>query len=325
MQSELASVFLKIALAVAGLVVVLHLVSEQGVDRALNSADPVWLLGAVLCSVLSGVAMGLRLVQVLRVWGIPMAWVEGLVIHYQSMFYMFFMPMGMEVARFAKIRGRVPDMKKRVIVAAIFSDRVIGLLLFILLSLVLMPVVDFSGHLQAQGALEGVGLLWWAVGAGAVLVLVAGGFWALRHVQRERMENLGETLRMVSEAFLSRARVLPMALLWSLVATLFYILAVHLAGRSLGLAPGFWVVFFVSAAGVLFQALPISVVGVTATEAVGVVLYMIMGLGRGEALLMVTLTYGVRLVQALLGASIELAHGGGRLVRIGQDVGTRKP
>jgi hypothetical protein len=91
------------------------------------------------------------------------------------------------------------------------------------------------------------------------------------------------------------------ALMHSLLAA-----AVWLGSRGWQIALDYPQLLFVQSSAGLFQALPLNVAGAGAGEVAGLGLYLLMGLSRADALLLVSLLYCYRIAMAVLGGLWEL-------------------
>ena len=141
-------------------------------------AEPLWLLLGLAVNQLALAVFAARLQWVLRLCAVRIGWLTALRIHLQSMFYFFAVPMtvGLEIARFVKIRAVDPQASKAGLTTALLLDRLLGAAAALGLGLLLWP--RFRGWLAQVWALTrgrrlGLAALFWL--SMAMHVLFAAG------------------------------------------------------------------------------------------------------------------------------------------------------
>jgi uncharacterized membrane protein YbhN (UPF0104 family) len=237
-----------------------------------------------------------RMQLVLRLFDVRIAWWPALRIHLQSMFYFFALPMtvGLEIARFIKIRQLQPGATMLQMSSALLLDRLLGAGSALVVGLLCLPFVTLKVPVAVP--------VWgWLAAAGGALA-VAGG--ALL-VPRAR-QLIGRAWRLV------RGRSLGMIALFvlSLIMHVIFAAGVQILAASLGLPLAFMDTLFAVAGGLLLVAIPVSLAGLGPAEVGAAGLLLIMGYAPTVAFVAGALPYLARLIGALEGAAWELAQGG---------------
>src|SRR5919205_295969 len=105
--------------------------------------EPLWLLLGLAVNQLALAVFAARLQWVLRLCAIRIGWLAALRIHLQSMFYFFAVPMtvGLEIARFVKIRAIDPQASKAGLTTALLLDRLLGAGSALAVAVLCLPLV----------------------------------------------------------------------------------------------------------------------------------------------------------------------------------------
>ena len=133
---------LKLVLVTGGLLLLLHWALQRLPDD--RPALDLWsLLGAVLLNQLALYAAAWRLQATLAAFGVSIRRGQAMRIHLQSLFYFFFVPMsvGLEIARFLKVRDIDPTVSAKRLLFALLFDRVLGLAGVLMVVGILLPIV----------------------------------------------------------------------------------------------------------------------------------------------------------------------------------------
>lgn len=267
--------------------------------------DGTLLVAALLANQVALTLFAVRMAVALRVFGMALTVLQGLRVHLQSMFYFFVLPMtvGLEVARFAKIRALLGDEKAQTggLAYALLADRLVGATAALAIALALLPFSRLERLDLAGGGTGWVMVL--AVGAAAV-----GLAFAIPQV-REHAARLLALLR-------SEHRRLASSLAVAVVTHLCFALAIHLAAVGAGLPIALQQSVFIVSAAMLFVVIPVSFAGVSPVEAANFGAAMAMGLSLEEAALFAFIVYLAKLVAAVEGAAWEIFEGGGQLSRL---------
>jgi uncharacterized membrane protein YbhN (UPF0104 family) len=298
---------LKIALVIGGLLVLLHW-ALQRLPNDTGTLAPWSLLGAILLNQLALFAAAWRLQATLAAFGVRIGRRQAVRIHLQSLFYFFFVPMsvGLEIARFIKIRAIDPRVSAKRLLFALLLDRLLGLVAAVAMVTALLPLV----------MPEVLSQLWhpaWIAVVMLASLVVAGTLWL--HAPSRR--RLLDVLAAISEV----GGLLPRLIGLSLAALLLVCASVYLiaVGARLDIEP--MVLTFALSASLLGMLLPVSMLGATLGEAAGAGLFAILGLNAAAALVLVSAAYGGRLLGALQGGIIELWMDSNPLVVTGRASG----
>ncbi len=283
---------LKTALVLGGLSLLLRWVVQSLPDAGV--VVPAWsLLGAVLLNELALFAAALRLQRTLAVFGVRLRLGDAFRIHLQSLFYFFFVPMsvGLEVARFVKIRDIQPATSARRLVLALLLDRVLGLAAALAVAGALLPAVfpDLLPRLWHPG---------WAAGVLAGVCVIGGALW-LHPATRTRLAD-------ATLAVVQAGRHFPVLILLSLAALLLVCASVYLIAVGVRIEIGPVELTFALSTSLLGMLVPVSVLGATLGEAAGAGVFTLLGLSTASGLLLVSAAYAGRLLGALQGGLIEL-------------------
>jgi len=261
----------------------------------LRESDWLLLLG-VLVSQFSVFLCALRLNCMIAAWGRTMPLLPVYRIHLKSLFYFVFVPfsIGADVAKLAMLTG-VLERKKMQAAWIVVSDRLVGFISFLSLSFLgFIPtskVLVRSAGIERGYLLVVVGIILFAV----LLFLVPG---RRRLGLDSKVKAFQETLH----------RSLPWtlkALALSILMQLGMCTAVYCAALSFSIQISWVHTVFVISSSMLFQLIPVSVVGLGATELAAVGLFMAVGAGRMDAVLLVSTAYSYKLLSALLGGLLE--------------------
>lgn len=261
------------------------------------SAVSLTLLGlALLINQLALVTFAARMRSVLWLFGIGIDRLAALRIHLQSMFYFFILPMtvGLEIARFLKIRVINPSASVSGLSGALLLDRMLGAASALALAVVCLPFVNLSVRFDLLPTVI------WLCLAGIALLTCAILLWpgVRRLLLKAWRLTKGRRLALIGLFVLS---VLMHALFsW----------AVQLTGRSLGLPITFGDTCFAVAGGMLLVAIPVSLAGLGPAEAGAVALFAALGYDLPVAIAAGALPYFLRLVGAVEGGIWEFAEGG---------------
>jgi len=295
---------LKIGLVAVGLLILLRWALQRLPDDTAK-LDPWTLVGAVLMNQLALYAAACRLQATLAAFGVRIGRGQAMRIHLQSLFYFFFMPMsvGLEIARFIKVREIDRTVSTRRLLFALLLDRVLGLAAAILLVTALLPVV-------MPDVLRQVSYPGWLALITAGTVIIGGVFWLYAPLR----QRLSDAVAAIAEV----ARSLPLLIGLALAALLLVCASVYLIAFGERIEIGPVALSFALSASLLGMSLPVSLLGATLGEAAGAGLFAVLGLNAASALLLVSVAYGGRLLGALQGGFIELWIDGNPLVVAGR-------
>lgn len=265
--------------------------------------SPAWLIAALLINQIALCLFALRMRLVLRIFAIRISYFQSLRIHLQSMLYYFVVPMtvGLEAARFAKIRNRLgATVGTANLGAALVGDRLIGAVAAVIWAGALLPVI--SVHLVVHQNWK-------------VPLLIAGIVFTIAVLLVLLYGRLRFYLRELIRLFHAGRKAVFLSLIVALLTALFFALAVYFAVRGAGLQISFIQTLFAISAAMLFIVIPVSLAGVSPAEAAAVGVMAGMGISLEQAALFALLTYIARLIAAFEGGIWELYEGGGEASR----------
>jgi len=265
----------------------------------LVSIDPKALLVALAVNQAALLLFAMRMQLALRAFGATLTIGQSLRVHLQSMFYFFVLPMtvGLEVARFTKIRKLVGDQASAgILTYALIADRLVGALAALILALVLLPFVELRGFVRWGASAQW--LLW---------AFVAIGIALLPPVRRRIHQHMKE----VADLSRSGRRGLWASLIVALVTHCCFGFGIYLAAVAVNVQIGFLQTLFAISAAMLFVVFPVSFAGVSPVEAAGLGVLVGMGIPVDQAAIVVLLSYLAKLVAAFEGGGWEIYEGGG--------------
>jgi len=254
---------------------------------------------SVLLNQLGLAAYSFRLGILSAVYGAVIGRMESFKIHLQSVFYQVFIPMtvGMELARFMKIRAIHPEVTKRRLLLALLSDRAWSFVAALMTSLALAPmfISRFAGHIEKGYVLWGT----------VAMLLVAGLAWMHPFVRALVVR--------VWRAVTEQGREAGWLLLWTFVAHLSTLTAVYLLLQALNVNVMLYECLFGISASMLLLVIPVSVLGVTLSEGGIMVIFSLLGYSVEQAALVASSNYALRIVAALQGGIWEFVEDGYRI------------
>jgi uncharacterized membrane protein YbhN (UPF0104 family) len=258
--------------------------------------DPKQLFIGLLVNQIALCVFAVRMQLVLRLFHVRIGWRSALRIHLQSMFYFFALPMtiGLEIARFIKIRHIQPTATVVQLSSALFLDRLLGAVSALAIAVLCLPFVGAKVTIEVPG---------WAWGAGIVVATI--GSIAMLMWPRAR-GLLRDALRPAHGRWVALTGLFVLSML---VHVLFAV-GVQLAANGLGLPVNLLETLFAVAGGMLLVAVPVSFAGLGLAEAGASGLFLATGCSPAVALTAGAIPYFARLVGALEGAVWELFASG---------------
>lgn len=292
-------VLAKLALVVGGLVLLLRWAAASLPGDGVT-LSPLAAIGAVVLNQMALLMAALRLRATLSAFGMVISRRQAVEIHLQSLFYFFFVPLsvGLEAARFVKIRRIDAGVSTKHLLLALLLDRILGLLTAVavvgaLLYIVAPRVLAERCGLGCLTAVAGTVVL----GAGTLLL-------------SSRVRTM---LRDLMAAIASRGYQILVLLVLSLLALLLVCASVYVVAIGADIPVGMMEVTFAISASLLGMVLPLSLLGVTAGEAAGAGIFTLLGLSPAAAVLLVSAAYLGRLLGAMQGGLLELTSGRQRI------------
>jgi uncharacterized membrane protein YbhN (UPF0104 family) len=210
-------------------------------------------------------------------------------IHVVTMFYYFFLPAGFgyDLVRAAKLGNASPGTGTWKLAGVASVERIAGGIGLIALMLVALPFTKVAEETRLTW-LDPPLDVWLALVAGAV-ILAAGFYLAVgrRHPR----------VRLIYPAAAASAGA------YALLAA-----GIWIAAESLGIRISSTEILVALAGTLLFQLIPVNLVGVSFGEVAAVAIYAAYGLDRPEAVFLATIAYLQRLAAALVGGGLEAVH-----------------
>jgi glycosyltransferase 2 family protein len=258
---------------------------------------------------LSNILVGVRLSILLKTQKIILPLQRAITIHFQTTFFAFFIPtsVGLEVTRFVKIKNYFNSVKKSLLVITLVLDRILGLIAVLCLILGLFFVSDLEYQMVQVEDMWIILLILFAMTvAGVVLVAL------LYHFQKQRIEKFFAAMRNTK----FNIQTVVLLIILSFLIIILYGLGIYYFLISFNLAFPLLEVLFVFSSAVLFSVIPVSLLGVTASELSAPVFFALIGATTEEGMLFASLLFGSRILVALVGGGLELAQGGVRFYRM---------
>ena len=246
----------------------------------------VGLAGAVLLGLLGLELFGVRLWLMARLFALDAPVGAVWRVHVVTMFYYFFLPSGVgyDLVRAAKLGAASGPTSGWRLAGLASMERVSGGLGLAVLLLIGLPFADFAEGSELRWLNPGP-RAWWGLLAG--LGVLSGAVYLLA---RKRYP----TLRLLYPATLVSAAA------YALLAA-----GIWTAAEAWGVAIEPTEVLVALAGTLLFQLIPVNLIGVSFGEVAAVAIYMAYGLSRPDAVLLTTVAYLQRLAAALLGGGLE--------------------
>lgn len=260
------------------------LLSELSLDRLTDEA------GTIAVAIIVGVAglqlFAVRLRHVVELFELEVA--RGAIwrVHLVSLFYYFFLPAGLgyDLVRAAKVGAAASNPGTVRLAGLALTERLSGGLGLLLLLIGALPFTKLVDHDR---------LAWldppfwvWAVLLGTAVI----GFFGLFAAARWRRPGLYSMFPAIAV---------------SAVAQLIIAGGIWFATEGLAIEITLTEILVALAGTLLFQLIPVNLVGVSFGEVAAVAIYMAYGLSRPDAILLTTLAYLQRLVAALVGGGVE--------------------
>lgn len=280
---------------------------ERGIRTVVHSADSRWGTWALLFFGPVAFILAWRLKCLLATQAIPIGYRDSLLLTIAGNFFNFAMPgtTGGDLYKAYHIAKRTA--KRTEGVTIVILDRVVGLISFLLIAAVAIPIAAqgttivgvygrWVGYLTV--ALIVCGLLYFSGRARRLLRYEA---WLAKLPFADKLKRIDET----AFSFRRQSGQAAFALALTLISHFFVLGAIYLLARSLGIHPHgdrdgvelVLAILIASVVGYLFAAIPISVQGFGLLEAV---YYKVLVDGQWcDASTMLVLTLGTRLIQIL--------------------------
>jgi uncharacterized membrane protein YbhN (UPF0104 family) len=246
----------------------------------------VGLAGSVMLGLVGLELFGLRLWLMARLFYLDAPVHSIWRIHVVTMFYYFFLPaaVGYDLVRAAKLGAASSDSSGWRLAGLASMERIAGGLGLAVLLLIGLPFTDLAQDSELAW-MNPDPVVWWSL-VGGLLALLG----AVYLLARRRFP----TLRLLYPA------TLVSALAYTVMAA-----GIWSAAAAWGVEIEPTEVLVALAGTLLFQLIPVNLMGVSFGEVAAVAIYMAYGLARPDAVLLTTVAYLQRLSAALLGGGLE--------------------
>ncbi len=256
-----------------------------------------WLVLAVALNEAALALFGVRMQLLLRAFDVTLRWPNAFRIHVQSVFYFFIVPMtvGVELARFGKIRAAIPGTPTGRILPALLLDRMLGAGSAAALALLMWPFVRFDAAPWAEVSAGAVWIGLMALAAAAITLCIPPA----RRAVRQAWLVVVAKRRRVAEIFA-----------FSMVMHCVFALAILAGAWAFAIDVSFPEVAFAVAGGMLLVAVPLSIGGLGAADVTTAAIFLAMGYTLEQSVLLGALPYLARLLAAVQGGVWEMLDGG---------------
>ncbi len=269
-----------------GLVVLAWLLVDE-LPLARISENVVGVSAGVLVGLAGLQIFGARLHLVARLFGLEIARRAVWRVHIVSLFYYFFLPAGVgyDLVRVAKLGASTTRGATGWKLAGIGAvERVAGGAGLVVLLLLALPFTKVAE--DARLPILSLPVKYWGLGV-ALAVLVAGVVYLLAHQRYPRLRLIYPAAGLSAGAY-------------AVVAA-----GIWIAAEALGIRISSTEILVALSGTLLFQLIPVNLLGVSFGEVAAVAIYAAYGLDRPEAVFLTTIAYLQRLAAALIGGGIE--------------------
>lgn len=291
-RAFLSRTWVKPLFVTLGLGALLYYFSTQEQFRAMH---PRWgLLGlAVLVYQISFFLMTFRICFLLKGAGHHVPWRASWRIYAQSIFYYFFLPLGVgsDIARFMKLQAQCAHIPKSHLASNILLDRGLGLGAALCWTLLLFPFVNPNLPISLPTILIGIAF---------AFVIFVGLYKVFQH--HPLVMKLRALLPHDAKGVICLVSAASVALLVHFLMAC----STFLAAQAVDLNVQFTSIIFGCSAAMIFMVLPISFGGVSPVEAAAVGIFLALGYDTGTASMLAFWGYAFRLFAALQGGVWEL-------------------
>jgi len=311
--------FLRVAVTVILIGLILQWVDSKAVLATLAGADPGWLVCAIALALADRYLMSYKWALLLRGRGVELSNSEAFRIYLASVFAGTFLPTGVGGDIYRVVRTATGGRRLDTVTASVVIERVIGLLAVLVVALVGLEIVVDRGdavfspiyHLTWAGLVLLVLMLFLSVRGRTVSLMMR----LLSGLARFKPVRMLLKLHAAYIEFGRQGRVLLIFFAWSLLERFVQVLLAYSGARALGLHPQF--VYFLALIPVsdLVLLLPISIGGIGLTEGALMILLSHTGLSTAESLSIALLLRALGWLM-LIPFGLVFLHDSGRLKRL---------
>lgn len=283
---------IKVFLISLGIIVLLISITNVSNINLLSAFNVKVLLGFFI-SQIALLLYSLRFRLVMKSTGITLKIIDALRINTLAVFYHFFTPlsMGADLTKFFKLKRNHDSASHRI--TSIIFDHVVGICSLVVLSTFLFILREPDlGELSLRG---NISLLWAAV---CVLIITVVVFLKdVKNICKEMLLNIKGNWSLVFVAFC-----------FSIVMHATLAAGVFVGSYGIGVTIPYVDILFVLSLSMILQSVPVSILGVGATEVASTAIYTAIGLPLTTALLLVALLYTYRLITSVAGGIWQLVE-----------------
>ena len=280
----------KVSLVSLGIIILL--VSIANVSNInLQSTFNVKVLLGFFISQVALFLYSLRFRLVMRSTGITLKIIDAFRINTFAVFYHFFTPlsMGADLTKFIKLKRNHDSASHRI--TSIIFDHVVGICSLVVLSTSLFILRKPElGELSLRGNSP--------LGGVAVCVLIITVI-----IFRKDIKSIYEKMLLSIKGNWS---LIFIAFCFSIIMHMTLAAGIFVGSHGIGVTIQYIDILFVLSLSMILQSVPVSILGVGATEVAGVAIYTAIGLPITTALLLVALLYTYRLITSVSGGIWQL-------------------
>ncbi len=283
---------------IGGLFFILYTIELKKISLIAQKSDFFLLIIGALLSHIAVLLFSLRLQQGLKIFDIRISFFSAYKIHIQSMFYLVFVPisLGMEAVKFGKLYYLHFDSSRPSIIKSLLLDRVIGVISFICLSLLAFIFLKTRIHFDK-------------ISINYLFIILIILILSITVILLKKISIISQHLKDIITRIKEKWVTLVISIIISLGMQIVMSLAAYLAAISFNINVSFLTIMFALCSAMIFQIVPLSLMGIGGGEAAGYLIYHLLGFSTLEAFFMVSIIYIYRVLNSLSGGIWELFEG----------------
>ena len=281
---------LKVFLVSLGIIILLISIANVSNINLLSAFNVKVLLGFFISQV-ALLLYSLRFRLVMKSTGITLKTIDALRINTLAVFYHFFTPLslGADITKFIKLKRNHVSASHRV--TSIIVDHAVGICSLIILSTFLF--------ILRKPELEGLSLTGNLSLLGAVLCVLIGTVIIFR-------KNIKRFYKKLLQTTIGNWSLIFVAFCFSIIMHMTLAAGIFVGGHGVGVTISYIDILFVLSLSMILQSVPVSILGVGATEVASTAIYTAIGLPVTTALSLVALLYFYRLITSVAGGIWQL-------------------
>jgi uncharacterized membrane protein YbhN (UPF0104 family) len=281
---------LKVFLISVGVVILLISIANVSNLNLMSVFNGKVLLGFFISQV-ALLLYSLRFQLVMKSTGITLKIIDALRINTLAVFYHFFTPlsMGADLTKFIKLKRNHDSASHRI--TSIVFDHIVGICSLVVLSTFLFFLRKPElGKLGLRGNLSIIG-----VATCALIITVIIFRKDIKNIYQKILLSIKENWSLIFIAFCS-----------SIIMHMTLAAGIFVGSHGIGVTIPYIDILFVLSISMILQSVPVSILGVGATEVASAAIYTAIGLPVTTALLLVALLYTYRLITSVAGGIWQL-------------------